>query len=84
MDHWKVKYMGETIKRLRMRNYFSQEDLAWRSFLDRKTINRLETNQQEPLASTISALAAAFEMDLSEFMKEVEDDILRKKDSKNK
>lgn len=81
MDHWKVKYMGETIKRLRMKNLLSQEDLAWRSSLDRKTINRLETNQQEPLASTISALAAAFELDPSEFMKEVEEDILRKKDS---
>lgn len=81
MDHWKVKYMGETIKRLRMRNQLSQEDLTWRSSHDRKAINRLETNQQEPLASTISALAAAFELDPSEFMKEVEDDIIREKES---
>lgn len=39
-----------------MINLLPQEDLAWRSSLDRKTINRLETDQQEPLASAISAL----------------------------
>lgn len=46
MNHWKVRYIGETIKKLRMRNQLSQEDLAWRSSLDRKTTNKLETNSR--------------------------------------
>ncbi|VEF46683.1 Uncharacterised protein [Bacillus freudenreichii] len=59
-----------------MTNQLSQKDPVRR---DRKTINRLEKNQQEPFVSTVSPLAAAFEMAPSEFMKEVEDNIIRKR-----
>lgn len=77
VDCWNLKYIGPTIIRLRRRNLWTQEDLEWYSSLNRKTISQLENNQEEPLISTISALAAAFQMDPSEFLKEVENDIIR-------
>ena len=55
----------------------SQEDLAWESGLDTKTISLLENDQQEPLFSTINSLAAALGMNASEFMKEIEMDAER-------
>ena len=55
----------------------SQEDLAWESGLDTKTISLLENDQQEPLFSTINSLVAALGMNASEFMKEIEMDAER-------
>ena len=68
-------YIGITLKRLRKSKKFTQEDLAFECSLVTKTISLLETNRQEPLLSTLCILAAALGMDLSEFMKEIENDM---------
>ncbi|WP_062108664.1 helix-turn-helix domain-containing protein [Bacillus niameyensis] len=77
MDQWKI---GPTIKRLRISEQLSQVELALRSELDEKTINKLERNQQEPLFPTIVALAEAFKMLPSEFIREIEKDVFSDKE----
>ncbi|WP_419393305.1 helix-turn-helix domain-containing protein [Cytobacillus praedii] len=77
MHTFKLKYIGVTLKRWRKIKLLSQEDLAWESGLDTKTISLLENDQQEPLFSTISSLAVALGMNASEFMKEIEMDAER-------
>lgn len=77
MENWKLKYIGPTLKRLRKSKLLSQEDLAEYTNLDRKTISLLENNSQEPLLSTICSLAAGLEIDPSDLIREIEDDVLK-------
>lgn len=90
MDNWKLMYIGDTLKNLRKSRLLSQEDLAWDSKLNTRSISLLENNQQEPSLSTLSSLAAALGMDPSELIKEIEMDVhnkgwnRRKKSSKRK
>ncbi|KQL21443.1 helix-turn-helix domain-containing protein [Cytobacillus solani] len=77
MEIWNLKYIGETLKKLRKSKLLTQEDLAEESGLDTRTISLLENNQQEPLLSTISSLAVALGMEPSEFLKEIEMDVER-------
>jgi transcriptional regulator with XRE-family HTH domain len=77
MKKWNLKYIGETLKKLRKSKLLTQEDLAEESGLDTRTISLLENDQQEPLFSTLSSLAAALGMNTSEFMKEIEMDAER-------
>lgn len=53
----------------------TQQELAFESGLDIRTICLLENNKQEPLLSTLCSLAEALEMEPSEFMKEIEKDV---------
>ena len=75
MESWNLKYIGGTLKKLRKSKLQTQEDLAEESGLGTRTISSLENNHQEPLFSTIRSLAAALEMDTSEFMMEIEMDV---------
>ncbi|WP_062108645.1 helix-turn-helix domain-containing protein [Bacillus niameyensis] len=73
LNQWKI---GITLERLRRGKQFSQEELGFQSSLDRKTISNLENNQQEPSFPTVVALAEALEMLPSDFVKEIEKDVL--------
>ncbi|WP_102273690.1 helix-turn-helix domain-containing protein [Cytobacillus massiliigabonensis] len=79
MEDYKLKYIGPTLKRLRKAKLLTQEDLADNSTVHRKTISLLENNLQEPLLGTISSLAEGLAIDLSDFIKEVEEDVLNGK-----
>lgn len=68
--------------RLRRRKLWTQKDLARYSHLNERTISRLENNQEEPLITTIAVLAATFGMKPSEFLKEVEYDVIHRKNGK--
>lgn len=70
----RFKNIGYTLKRLRKSMLLTQQELAFQSGLDTRTINLLENNKQEPLLSTIISLAIALNMEPSEFMKEIKKD----------
>lgn len=75
MDNSKLKYIGYTLKKLRKSMLLTQQELAFESGLDIRTICLLENNKQEPLLSTLCSLAEALEMEPSKFMKEIEKDV---------
>jgi transcriptional regulator with XRE-family HTH domain len=54
-----AKHMGARVRRLRKAKNLSQAALAKRARLTRVYITRLESGQQDPSLSTISALAKA-------------------------
>ncbi|RSD28869.1 helix-turn-helix domain-containing protein [Mesobacillus subterraneus] len=65
--------VGKIIEKLRKKQLLSQEDLAYFSQKDRRTISDLETNQYGPTLLTIFKLAAALEIKPSELVKEIEE-----------
>ena len=75
MKDWKMKHFGSTLKRLRKSRNLTQEGLALKSQLGPKTISLLETDQQEPLLSTLWTLAKSLGMAPSELMREIEKDV---------
>jgi transcriptional regulator with XRE-family HTH domain len=61
--------MNETanrIKELRSRRGYSQEELAERSGLSLRTIQRIENNETEPRGDTLTRLAAALDVTVEE------------------
>ena len=53
---------------------FSQEELAFKSGLDRTYISMMERNIKQPTITTIFLLADALEMKPSEFVQQLEDE----------
>ncbi|WP_335486272.1 helix-turn-helix domain-containing protein [Neobacillus niacini] len=66
-------YIGIVLKKRRVEKCISQEELSFRSSTTRTYISMLERNLKKPSLETIFAIAAAFEIKASEFIKEVED-----------
>ena len=58
--------MKTKIKELRNRKRLSQEELAEKSELSLRTIQRIENGQTEPLGDSLKKIAAALEVDLDE------------------
>ena len=56
-----------------MEKCISQEELSFRSSTTRPYISMLERNIKKPSLETIFAIAAAFEIKASEFIKEIEE-----------
>ena len=65
--------MGTVIRRLRMANQLSQEELSERSGLDTKFISNIERDYQLPGFDSFCALAESFNMRGSELFKLIED-----------
>lgn len=66
--------IGVVLKRLRKSMKFSQEELAFKSGLDRTYISMLERNIKQPTITTIFLLADGLEMKPSEFVQLLEDE----------
>jgi transcriptional regulator with XRE-family HTH domain len=64
-------FIGQALKRVRISNGMSQEELAGHSSLDRTSISKIERNRQEPGLGTLDALSEAFNMGTPEFIKEL-------------
>jgi transcriptional regulator with XRE-family HTH domain len=81
-------YIGEILKRLRFSKQLSQEELAFRSGLDRTTISYIETNIQAPSLNSTFALAKGLGIKASELIKEIEENpeliVIKEKESKNR
>ena len=67
--------LGQRIRRLRNAAGLSQAALAREAVIGRVTLVRLEKGEQTPMYKTLSAVAKALEVDVSELL--VEPDVLR-------
>lgn len=65
---------AKILKTLRINNKLSQEELAFRSDLDRTYISMLERSIHQPTISTIFSLSRALNIKASEMIKLVEID----------
>ncbi|GHH98634.1 helix-turn-helix domain-containing protein [Neobacillus kokaensis] len=66
-------HIAEVIKALRKTLKLTQEELAERSGLNRTYISLLEREGRRPSFETIVSLAYGFQMELSEFIKAIEE-----------
>ena len=73
MINHKPLYIGIVLKRRRVEKCISQEELSFRTSTTRPYISMLERNLKKPSLETIFAIAAAFEIKASEFIKEIEE-----------
>ncbi|MFP5269096.1 helix-turn-helix domain-containing protein [Coleofasciculus sp.] len=67
------KAFGKVLQRLRKAKRLSQEELSFRSQLDRTFISRLEGGLRQPSLSTIIRLAEALGVSAASIVAEVED-----------
>jgi transcriptional regulator with XRE-family HTH domain len=67
------KAFGKVLQRLRKAKGLSQEELSFRSQLDRTFISRLEGGLRQPTISTIIKLAKALGVSAASIVAEVED-----------
>lgn len=68
--------IGTVLKQVRKSLKLSQEELAYRSSLDRTYISMLERNIKQPTITTIFLLAQALEMKPSEFVQLLEEEFI--------
>lgn len=66
---------GNTLKHLRKKKSWSQEELADRSGLDRTYISLLERGLRNPTLSTIFSLANCLDYQPNQLVKEVEKEL---------
>ena len=64
--------IGEKISQLRKEKAWSQEDLAERSGISVRTIQRIENNGSKPRPFTLQTLAKALEVEVSRLLKQEE------------
>ena len=72
---------GELIKELRLKKGMTQEELAGKTELSTRTIQRIENGEVDPRAYALQMIANALEVDFSLF---IEDDLSVDKDKKAK
>lgn len=66
------KFVGANLRDLRLRNEFTQETLAQRCSIDRKTINRIENGRFSPSIDTLVRIAAACNTSPAALLKGIE------------
>lgn len=68
---------GQVLKNLRKKQKLSQEELAFRSNLDRTYISMLERSINQPTLNSLFAIATALDLKASEFIKIVEEEMAK-------
>jgi transcriptional regulator with XRE-family HTH domain len=68
MARYKTKSLGETLKRLRKEKGYTQEKLAELAKIDPTTIIAIENARRNPTFITLSKLANALKVDVSELV----------------
>lgn len=63
----KGKTFGKTIQEYRLRNGWTQDELSWRTGINRTHIGRIERDECVPTVSTIERLEDAFRLPISLF-----------------
>src|SRR3954465_10476961 len=61
----------DKLKQMRLERGWSQQDLADRAGVGQDTVSGLETGRRQPYPSTMRKLAAALDIDVSDFFREV-------------
>ena len=74
-----IKAFGLVVKEMRKARGLSQEALADEAHLDRTFISQLETGSKQASLTTIFRLAAAFRVEASELLRQVEAHLLANK-----
>jgi transcriptional regulator with XRE-family HTH domain len=69
---------GRHLRKIREEKGFSQEELAFRSNLDRTYISLLERGKRRPTINTIFALAMPLDVIPSDMVKMIESDLASK------
>jgi transcriptional regulator with XRE-family HTH domain len=59
---------GQLIKELRLKKGMTQEDLAAKTYISSRTIQRIENGDVEPRAYTLQTIASALEVDFQELI----------------
>ena len=57
---------GQLIKELRLKKGMTQEDLAAKTYISARTIQRIENDEVDPRAYSLKIIAAALEVDFEE------------------
>jgi transcriptional regulator with XRE-family HTH domain len=68
---------GKVLKSLRIKHNLSQEELAFRSDLDRTFISKLERGENQPTITTLFTLSKALNLNPSSLIKIVEQEVER-------
>lgn len=68
-----VVYIGNNLKRARLRRAMSQRNLAEASGVSQKSITDIENGKREPYPSTVRKLATALGVDPAVLVGELED-----------
>jgi len=63
---------SKSLKQIRVKKGFSQEDLAFESGLSMRSISLLESNKQQPTITTIENLSKALGISMVDFIVDVE------------
>ena len=74
-----VVAFGLIIKKIRLGKNISQQELAWRAEMERRTLIKIENGQIASSLNTILSLAEALEMNASDLLAELEKKSNRKK-----
>ena len=80
----KENYIGTGLRRLRKERGWTQEELATKSGLEPRTIQKLESNENSPTLNTICSIAESFEMEDWEFLKNTKHERVYKYPEKKK
>jgi transcriptional regulator with XRE-family HTH domain len=67
-----VKAVGNRIRELRLKNNFSQEDLANEADIPLSQIGRIERGENNPTISTLYVIAQALNITLKELLNKIE------------
>lgn len=67
MNKTLLEKLAKRIKELRKINGFTQDDLAFKSGVERSTLGNIETAKNDITLSKVNQIAKAFNLNLSEF-----------------
>lgn len=68
MDKELLKKLAKRIKELRKEYGYTQDDLSFKSGIERSTLGNIETVQNDITFSKVNKIAMAFNLSLSEFL----------------
>lgn len=68
MDKVLLKKLAKRIKELRKEYGYTQDDLSFKSGIERSTLGNIETVQNDVTFSKVNKIALAFNLSLSEFL----------------
>ncbi len=75
---------GELIRYLRFKKGMTQEELAEKTDISVRTIQRIENGEVDPRSYTLQRIASALEIDYKELIKTEEDKLEKESESKSK
>lgn len=69
MDKSLLEKLAKRIKELRKKNGFTQDELAFRANIERSTLGKIETAQNDVTLTKVNQIAKAFDLTISDLLK---------------